>query len=285
MSHISDFRNKPLRLSHIERLPLPADTGQTPPPPPPPPPQQHYVQVRRSDSNTCLIVGIIFGAGFFFMIAVMGILAAILLPALARAREAARRASCQNNLKQVGIVFKMYANEDPEGYLPPLSSQEGMFMFAPDSVHPEFLTDPTVLVCPSDEEPDMSGAIDDHSYHYLGYALASEDEALAFLESYPDFIDQGVDFTQDLPAPPGRGSFGGDVFLRLREDVCRGSGVPSGQLPVMFDAAPEGGNVANFNHVPGGSNVLYLDGHVEFMRFPNDFPLSPAFQEALAALD
>jgi len=45
------------------------------------------------------------------VIAIIGILAAILLPALARAREAARRASCANNLKQMGIVFKMYGNE------------------------------------------------------------------------------------------------------------------------------------------------------------------------------
>ncbi len=45
------------------------------------------------------------------VIAIIGILAAILLPALARAREAARRASCQNNLKQMGIIFKMYTNE------------------------------------------------------------------------------------------------------------------------------------------------------------------------------
>ena len=47
--------------------------------------------------------------------AIIGILAAILLPALARARESARRSSCQNNLKQMGIVCKMYSNEAAVG--------------------------------------------------------------------------------------------------------------------------------------------------------------------------
>ncbi|HOD48420.1 MAG TPA: hypothetical protein PKJ78_00200, partial [Candidatus Hydrogenedentes bacterium] len=97
-----------MHRSRFARLPLTADVGQTPPPPstptpPSPPPPQYYRPMqpqRRSDSNTCLIVGVILGAVAVFMIFVMGILAAILLPALARAREAARRASCQNNLKQ-----------------------------------------------------------------------------------------------------------------------------------------------------------------------------------------
>lgn len=55
------------------------------------------------------------------VIAIISILAAILFPVFARARENARRSSCQSNLKQVGIGIMMYVQDYDEMY--PLHSQ------------------------------------------------------------------------------------------------------------------------------------------------------------------
>ena len=52
------------------------------------------------------------------VIAIISILAAMLLPALSRAKESARRISCVNNLKQLGLSMRLYVDEN-EGRFPP----------------------------------------------------------------------------------------------------------------------------------------------------------------------
>src|SRR5262249_46325707 len=75
-----------------------------------PPGKDLDVQLLRRKSGFTLIELLV-------VIAIIAILAAILFPVFAQARDAARKAACQSNLKQFGVAFAMYAT-DYDGYFP-----------------------------------------------------------------------------------------------------------------------------------------------------------------------
>lgn len=104
------------------------------------------------------------------VIAIIGILAAILLPALARAREAARRASCQNNLKQWGLVFKMYSGENRDMFPlntlginagdNPMSNKRMAVYPGWWQIYPEYLSDVMLNGCPSSAKYSLMSGTD-----------------------------------------------------------------------------------------------------------------------------
>ncbi len=85
------------------------------------------------------------------------------------------------------------------------------------------------------------------------------------------------------------GTFGGTLY-RIREgveryfitDINRPAGSARGQssVAIMYDLASS--TAGEFNHVPGGSNVLFMDGSVRFVRYPSDFPVSRAWAHTVA---
>src|SRR5688500_10748091 len=88
------------------------------------------------------------------VIAIIAILAAILFPVFAQARESARKASCQSNLKQLGSAFMMYIQDYDErypfgGWLPnSLGTWEWQNTIAP------YVKNKGVYRCPSSSELD-----------------------------------------------------------------------------------------------------------------------------------
>ena len=86
------------------------------------------------------------------VIAIIAILAAILFPVFARAREKARQASCQSNLKQIGLGMAMYLSDYDELY----PNRNQIWLGGPGNSPPDWgIVDPyiknaQIWICPSD---------------------------------------------------------------------------------------------------------------------------------------
>jgi len=97
------------------------------------------------------------------VIAIIAILAAMLLPALARAREQARRSACISNLKQIGLALKMYAQDYGENYPVSPAQYDGSAQQATAAgtlgmLCTTYVSAPKTFLCPSDLKPSTADA-------------------------------------------------------------------------------------------------------------------------------
>ncbi|PCJ61389.1 MAG: hypothetical protein COA73_07455 [Candidatus Hydrogenedentota bacterium] len=113
-----------------------------------------------------------------------------------------------------------------------------------------------------------------------------------------ELMDKNIDFAALEPVLTtfgfdieGAGNGAGNIIYRLREGIERflitdinnagGSNSSQSDISVLWDTIstqPAGAGV-DYNHAPGGSNVLYMDGHAEFIQYPGSFPVSESFAQ------
>ena len=126
------------------------------------------------------LAGVIVSAVFLLLSLVfVPIMAGLLLPALSRARDAARKAQCMNNLKQIGLAMEMQTHD--KGVMP-----KGL----KELLESGLIADPKAFQCPGAEE-DASGQPFRCDYIYVGGSMSDPPNRIIVVDKPGNHPDGG----------------------------------------------------------------------------------------------
>lgn len=221
------------------------------------------------------------------VIAIIAILAAILFPVFARAREQARRTSCLSNMKQLGLALYMYA-QDYDETLPMryvgITDQWGYEYTWKDCLYP-YIKNLQVFACPSNNAaqqgtgglysvpPAPAGSTTNPNFP-AGYAMYLPNYVPAPLYpnggSYPQTLAgltypaQELIIVEDHMIWPDTGPW---------QPFCEPS--PGANDPNCVSAGLAqfipGGSTWSSGHANKASNIVYMDSHAKWRHYPDTF--------------
>ena len=198
------------------------------------------------------------------VIAIVALLAALLLPALARAKESAKRTACMSNLRQLAIAVSTY-HVDHEGLFPP-RTQVG---FWPARLL-DYYQNPGVLICPTEGQPPAAGDPADPDNAPRSYVMNIFGDYFAATLSPADFRSfnkgtyPGSMSEADMPAPAETIIFGEKESGRPEFYVDLNNVTVSSVVNVT---AQNRHSRAPNAPKSGGSNHAYADGSVRYSLY------------------
>jgi prepilin-type N-terminal cleavage/methylation domain-containing protein/prepilin-type processing-associated H-X9-DG protein len=226
------------------------------------------------------------------VIAIIAILAALLLPALARATEKGRRIACLNNEKQMALGSQMYAEDDPQHWLTgpywwrsPSSPPTTAEVQSSDDLswlYPNYIKSLKTFICPTTHNFIQSGTLADANasgvlYDLINKAGGGTPEPLNSNDlhghSYEQFscwydqptfsrksqtsIQSHRNTVADRPDP------GGPAFIDLIIDQMEKHQDGGGTMVWSYENCPNPWN----NHGQQGGNAVFCDGHASWIPY------------------
>jgi prepilin-type N-terminal cleavage/methylation domain-containing protein/prepilin-type processing-associated H-X9-DG protein len=198
------------------------------------------------------------------VIAIIGILAAILIPVVGAVRESARRASCQSNMRQIGMAAHGYFNDNEEKF-PPYDSlvaaggfQNWIYLIFPyvgQIVNGEPVGDTELFRCPSHQIPPE---IHERTYKWNNFLRSTQPLG------YPITYSAVSDPTQTIMVfdRTKGGTISDRQFRLFQAGTSSWHGNWDRNLSdAYFKNYP-------FPHGQNAVNLLFLDGHVETTQWP-----------------
>lgn len=200
------------------------------------------------------------------VIAIIAILAAILFPVFAKAREKARQAACSSNVKQISLALMMYAEDWDEHY--------PMAVFAADTTGQAipygdwydylygYVSNKQVFFCPSFMNRDYTIAQKPTDYVLNGYCshsrsmaeISRPSEQVSIAERQEDFTD--TDYHS----------------CKLGDDVNGAMDpAPWNLTPAQAAAGLPGCAAIASDRHNGGANYGFCDGHAKWMRWEQTY--------------